>query len=120
MFLNNRTIDEFQVFVGQHNLKTSDGDDDVSTGGIFGVKEIAIHPSYVPIPKIANDIALIRLDKQVQWSPFIQPACLPAMHHDAENHQHQSFSGRKATVAGWGLTGDGSIYIFSINSVILY
>lgn len=111
IFLNNRKINELQVGVGQHNLKTSDGEDEVPAGGILGVKEIAIHPSYVD-GKVANDIALIRLDNQIQWSSSVQPVCLPAKHRDAENHQHQSFSGRMATVAGWGSTIHGNTIYF--------
>jgi len=56
---------------------------------MFGVKEIAIHPSYIG-GNVSNDIALIRLDNQVHWNPSTQPACLPAKHHDTGNHyQHQ-------------------------------
>ncbi len=87
---------------------------------MFGVKEIAIHPSYIG-GNVSNDIALIRLDNQVHWNPSTQPACLPAKHqHGDKNHQHQSLSGRMATVAGWGLTSYRNRPIIFLQVIQLY
>ncbi len=56
-----------------------------------------MHPTYVPLVK--DDIALIKLDGDIEWSDSIRPVCLP-------KSVELSFSGRLATVAGWGWTDE--------------
>ena len=53
-----------------------------------------MHPSYIS-RQVADDIALIQLQEEVEWNDRIQPACLP-------NPDKDSFSGMIATVSGWG------------------
>lgn len=45
------------------------------------------------------DIALIYLDREVNWSDSVKPICLAA-------DEHLSFAGAIATVAGWGMTNN--------------
>ncbi|XP_017081642.1 melanization protease 1 [Drosophila eugracilis] len=47
-----------------------------------------------------NDIALLRLRDEVQYSDFISPVCLPTL----PSQQNNMFLGRKVVVAGWGRT----------------
>ncbi|XP_039492941.1 melanization protease 1 [Drosophila santomea] len=47
-----------------------------------------------------NDIALLRLRDEVQYSDFILPVCLPTL----ASHRNNIFLGRKVVVAGWGRT----------------
>ncbi|EDW95637.1 melanization protease 1 [Drosophila yakuba] len=47
-----------------------------------------------------NDIALLRLRDEVQYSDFILPVCLPTL----PSHRNNIFLGRKVVVAGWGRT----------------
>ena len=87
--------------VGQHDLK-----DDSSAGKAvkgaklkaFNVKAVIMHPTYVS-RQVKDDIALINLDGDVEWSESVRPACLP-------KSIESSFSGRLATVAGWGWTDE--------------
>jgi hypothetical protein len=90
-----RRAAQIQVSVAQHNLLDTDSD---KAGQIFKVQQIAMYPSYVS-RQLADDIALINLDQQVQWSDRIQPACLP-------NPDKDSFAGLLATVSGWGWTDE--------------
>jgi len=65
---------------------------------MFKAHKIIKHPSFSP-SKVdqGNDIALIYLDRDVEWSYFVKPICLAA-------DKHLSFAGAIATVAGWRLT----------------
>ncbi|XP_055634626.1 CLIP domain-containing serine protease B4-like [Toxorhynchites rutilus septentrionalis] len=47
-----------------------------------------------------NDIALIRLDRSVNYTEFIQPICLPT----TEELKNRDLEGLQLTVAGWGET----------------
>lgn len=76
--------------VAEHNLLGADS----QQTKLFRVNQIVMHPSYVT-RQLADDIALINLDGDVQWSERVQPACLP-------NPDADSFAGLLATVAGWG------------------
>lgn len=64
----------------------------------FHVKAIIMHPTYVS-KGIKDDIALINIDGSIKWSDYVRPVCLP-------NSVESSFSGRQATVAGWGWTDE--------------
>lgn len=60
----------------------------------FGVGDVKVHPDYNQLSKV-NDIALIRLSKQVKFNKFIRPACL----WNKSNVKHTS-----AIATGWGAT----------------
>lgn len=63
----------------------------------FGVEHIKVHWNY-RIDKYAlhNDIALIRLNRPVQFDNILQPVCLPTI------DVREPVSGDLLTVAGWG------------------
>lgn len=64
----------------------------------IAVEEIRIHESF-GTRLFWNDIALIRLAREVAYSPSIRPVCLPST-VGLQNWQ----SGQAFTVAGWGRT----------------
>ena len=78
--------------VGEHRVKGAGSD---RTDPIR-VAKIVLHPAYLSIKKF-NDVALLLLEDSVEWSPLVQPACLP-------NPSQAFSSGVLATVAGWGKT----------------
>lgn len=49
---------------------------------------------------ILNDIALVRVDRPIQFGPKMKPICLPFEGNNAE----EPAVGSVMTVAGWGLT----------------
>ena len=57
-----------------------------------------MHPSYVT-RQLADDIALINFDEEVEWTDRVQPLCLP-------NPDKDSFAGLIATAVGWGWTDE--------------
>ncbi|PNF38946.1 hypothetical protein B7P43_G07030 [Cryptotermes secundus] len=75
--------------LGDLNLKlTNDGAQPIN----YLVEEVIQHPQYKP-PAKYNDVALLKLDRQVEFSEFIRPACL---------HQTDTFQINKTVATGWG------------------
>ncbi|XP_069686627.1 serine protease snake-like isoform X2 [Periplaneta americana] len=75
--------------LGDLNLKRSDdGAEPVN----YLVDRVIRHPLYKP-PAKYNDIALLRLDRKVQFSDFIRPACL---------YTKETFDVNKTVATGWG------------------
>ena len=79
----------FKVYLGEHNRKTDD-ETKVSTYGAYNIKT---HEDYDPIT-VTNDIAVIALDKEVDYNRQMYPICLP--------EPDDTFEDQVATVAGWG------------------
>ncbi|XP_070509417.1 venom protease-like [Chironomus tepperi] len=61
---------------------------------IYNVKEVTVHPQYDRIT-YKNDIALVKLETNVNFSEFLYPICLPTRQHDEP----------KALATGLGRTG---------------
>ena len=57
------------------------------------VVQVIVHRKYVATT-FENDIALLKLDREVHYDEHIVPICLP--------DDNDEFTGRMATVAGWG------------------
>lgn len=92
-----RKASQIQVSVAEHNLVGDDSHQELHRK-IVRVHQIVMHPSYVT-RQLADDIALVHLDQQVEWNDFVQPACLP-------NPDKESFAGLVATASGWGWTDE--------------
>ncbi|CAG0890900.1 unnamed protein product [Cyprideis torosa] len=84
------------VRLGEHDLSS---DNDGANPIDFEVKEVLIHPDYLP-PSLQNDIAIVKLSKRVSLTSKVKPACLPS--------PSTSFPSQAAvTVVGWGALGFG-------------
>ncbi|TDG50074.1 hypothetical protein AWZ03_003584 [Drosophila navojoa] len=96
------------VRMGEHNLDTEE--DCQFLGGRrkeclppyeeYGIEDIRVHPNYVD-NNINNDIALIKLDRPVQFKSHIKPICLPIDSQSQDIAYDQSFF-----ISGWGRTQD--------------
>ncbi|KAF5302968.1 hypothetical protein FQA39_LY10146 [Lamprigera yunnana] len=69
-----------------------------------GVKSTVVHPDYV-CNKVKNDLAILELEKTLDWSDFVHPACLPTA---TGGEGYKRFANVLATVAGWGWTNEDS------------
>ncbi|TMW50890.1 hypothetical protein DOY81_004034 [Sarcophaga bullata] len=104
------------VRLGEWNI-TTDPDCQVLRNGVeacadphldVGIELIHVHPYYSPNianegPFQYNDITLIRLDRYIHFTEFIQPICLPVRPYQ----RSQIFDGVTMHVAGWGYTETG-------------
>lgn len=61
-----------------------------------------VHPDYNP-RMLYNDIALLVLEKTIEFSKYIQPIQLPA-----NELRNENFAGETATVSGWGRFSDSN------------
>lgn len=68
------------------------------------IKSITVHPEYI-CNKPKDDIAILELDGNLQWSDSVSPACLPIASSD---DGYQAIDDGLATVAGWGWTNEDS------------
>ena len=80
-------------------------------------EKIFLHPSYgVKSGSIVNDIALVYLQKEVNWTQVVKPICL-------SSDKDLSFAGVIATAAGWGKqkeSGKVSPTLQKVNLPIIY
>ena len=60
------------IRVGEHNTRVSEGSE-----AEYQVKKIYEHPDYNKPSPINNDIAILELDRPIQFNKYVQPVCLP-------------------------------------------
>ncbi|XP_078033304.1 uncharacterized protein LOC144468049 isoform X1 [Augochlora pura] len=75
------------VRIGFHDLR------DTNRGISASVDKVVRHPGYKP-PSMYDDIALIKMDKAIEFNKSIRPACL---------YQRYDTVPTKAWVSGWGV-----------------
>lgn len=67
----------------------------------FGIEKIIVHSEFTKtFTHVLNDIALLRVDRPIQFGPKMKPICLPF----GENNIPEPEVSSIMTVAGWGLT----------------
>uniref|UniRef100_A0A8D8AFH1 Serine protease easter n=1 Tax=Culex pipiens TaxID=7175 RepID=A0A8D8AFH1_CULPI len=95
------------VRLGEHNITNGEKQDcdeynncaDVPVE--VGIEKVILHEKYDALEKGKyNDIALIRLDRDVGFSTYINPICLPL----EDSVRQMNHTGMKVTAAGWGIT----------------
>jgi len=88
---------QFSVRLGDSNLKSHD---EAGHTVVRRVTEYVAHPDF-EINGYYNDIALFKLDRPVDLSPYVIPVCLPEPY---EAKPLDALVGRSAHVIGWGVT----------------
>lgn len=94
-----KSASKVQVFLGDHDWM------DTNEADAFrrSVQTIKIHPQYQQQNTLNNDVCLLKLSQPISFPahPNVRPVCLPPS-------SSNSYSNKKATVAGWGRTGGGA------------
>jgi len=84
------SADRLGVWVGLHDWRVTDeGQEHI------GVEKWRKHWGYQKNSRYDNDLALLKLNKRVEWRTDVQPLCLP-------KNKSQIYEGERATVIGWG------------------
>ncbi|XP_076389576.1 transmembrane protease serine 9-like [Megachile rotundata] len=63
----------------------------------LGIDNVTVHPHYSKYPPV-NDVAVIRLNDDVEFSDFVRPICLPV----GPSLRNNSFVRTFPFIAGWG------------------
>lgn len=77
--------------------------DDVNTQK-FKIENIVIHPNYTS-DEFYDDIALLRTEVIVKFTPYVRPICVNA---------NNSFDFESGSVSGWGRTAGGLLIVIVI------
>lgn len=100
---HNRThATNLRVRLGDYNLK---GQTELYPHEEFTVRRKVVNENYNPAT-YQNDIALLELSEEVVYRHHIVPVCLPA--------KGENFTGKTATVTGWGRTQVRTIIPFDL------
>ncbi|KAG9349643.1 hypothetical protein JZ751_028091 [Albula glossodonta] len=86
-----------KVVAGEHNIDVDEG-----TEQVIQVAEMVLHKDYV-VKTADNDIALLRLEDPIQFSPYAVPVCLP----QRELAEWELWAVSLHTVSGWGRRSEG-------------
>lgn len=88
------------VRLGDSNLISSDDDSETKPVHLK-VIEVTGHENF-RLQTYYNDIALLKLERSVNYTDYIRPICLPD-----EEMAKDDLMGHFATVVGWGATSFG-------------
>uniref|UniRef100_T1JDJ8 CLIP domain-containing serine protease n=1 Tax=Strigamia maritima TaxID=126957 RepID=T1JDJ8_STRMM len=86
----------YSIRLGDLDLES---DDDGGTPITLRLKKAMAHPNFL-LSNFHNDIAVMQLERSVEYNEFIRPACLPT-----KDEVDVTFANMGAILLGWGTTG---------------
>merc|ERR1711915_221045 len=86
------------VVAGGIKLNTGEGEEEKRD-----IQKIIGHPDYSS-QDLTNDICLLKLEKPLEWTEFVQPIALPEANE-------QTPAGTNAIVTGWGTLSEGGLIL---------
>ncbi|XP_043252767.1 venom serine protease Bi-VSP-like isoform X2 [Colletes gigas] len=90
--------DLYVVRIGDLNLEK---EDDGAQPAQIEIEQKIVHPGYTSSPRVSNDIAVLRLVEDVQFTSYVYPICLPVK----EPLRSKNFERYFPFIAGWGAIG---------------
>ncbi|RNA20776.1 serine protease 27-like, partial [Brachionus plicatilis] len=91
----------FKVYLGLHSIQgVFDGTADLTGVTVVPVTKFTMHENYND-DTFDNDIAVLKLEREVALNSGVQPACLPP------NTDYQPNTNTRAWIAGWGTLSSG-------------
>lgn len=88
--INTRHI---KLVIGDHDRRKQEPFQEIRT-----IDKVFIRPDFVK-RTFNNDIALVKLNREVVFNDYIRPVCLPGV--------DRSYNGHNTTVVGWGKLSEG-------------
>merc|ERR550534_41399 len=85
-----------KIVAGEHRFNYNEGSEQT----VKVIRDI-VHPRYGR--DMSNDIALLKLEHDLRFDSYTQPACIPEPHNQARDYQ----SGDEVIVSGWGRLSSG-------------
>lgn len=78
-----------------------------------GVEQVVVHPLFRSHFRILNDVALIRVDRDIRFNDWVQPACLPQLATEEQDYA----AGNIVMVSGWGKMKTGIAWSLQVAQV---
>ncbi|XP_076332019.1 trypsin-1-like [Tachypleus tridentatus] len=100
------TARNFSILLGQNHIETQDS----KKQEIF-LESLITHENFEPL-RFENDLAILKLERPVEYSDSISPVCLPY------NLSTKNIDAKTAYITGWGQTTPGGE--FSKNMQVLH
>jgi len=87
--------DRIRLILGDHDRRRDEAHQELRL-----IEKVFIHPNFVK-KTFNNDIALLKMKGEVDFSDFIRPVCLPPW--------DRSYNGQNTIVVGWGKLSEGGL-----------
>ncbi|KAH8348548.1 hypothetical protein KR084_008694 [Drosophila pseudotakahashii] len=102
-------------------LKVTLGEVSESISDAYKVSSTHLHPEFES-QSLKNDVALLELEKKLDYTDFIKPICLPSLTNKLEKEKFQKNANfaEKLTAVGWGIVGRRSTMVQRVNSSKCY
>ena len=75
-FFRRRKANQIYIVMGKEDFRKNEAFETTLTQ-TRKVKNIFIHPNFEPHPKSVNDIAVLELENDFEYTESVQPICLP-------------------------------------------
>ena len=75
-FFRRRKANQIYIVMGKEDFRKNEAFETTFTQ-TRKVKDISIHPNFEPHPKSVNDIAVLELENDFEYTESVQPICLP-------------------------------------------
>ncbi|XP_036669856.3 transmembrane protease serine 9 [Drosophila suzukii] len=90
-------------------LKVLFGETSESIMDFYEVSSVHKHPEFMSLAR--NDIALLELEREVEYSDLIRPICLPSPTNKKEQEKFQMKADRaELTAVGWGIRRSSMVH----------